>query len=104
MTLADVPNELLSGSVAAWMNLNAAPLLVHGDAEVFTGTATDESSAVFGADNQRVLYTRVTRDECGDADVQPADFGDGGGAGAGGAGGRRFTRRRACCNTTACWS
>ena len=53
-----MPNELLEGSVAAWMNLNAAPLLVQATLQ-FTGTATDESSAVFGATNQRVLYTRV---------------------------------------------
>jgi len=58
IAVADVPNELLSGSIAAWMNLNAAPLLVSATME-FTGTATDESSTVFDANNQRVLYTRV---------------------------------------------
>ncbi len=58
ITLSDVPNELLEGSVAAWMNLNAAPLLVSATLQ-YTGAATDESSAVFGATNQRVVYTRV---------------------------------------------
>jgi hypothetical protein len=58
VTLSNVPNELLSGSVASWMNLNAAPLLVSATLQ-YTGAATDESSAVFGATNQRVLYTRV---------------------------------------------
>ncbi len=59
ITLADVPNELLSGSVAAWMELHAAPLLVSATLR-YTGAATDESGAVFGAANRRVLYTRVT--------------------------------------------
>ena len=58
ISLADVPNELLEGSVAAWMNLNAAPLLVQATLQ-YTGAATDESSAVFDASNQRVVYTRV---------------------------------------------
>ena len=55
---ADVPNELLSGSVSMWMNLNAAPLLVSSTLQ-YTGTATNESSAVFDASNQHVVYTRV---------------------------------------------
>jgi hypothetical protein len=59
ITLSNVPNELLEGSVAAWMNLNAAPLLVSATLQ-YTGTATDESNAVFGSDTKRVLYTRVT--------------------------------------------
>jgi hypothetical protein len=59
ITLSNVPNELLSGSVAAWMNLNAAPLVVTATLK-YSGAATDESSAVFGSDNTRVLYTRVT--------------------------------------------
>lgn len=59
LTLADVPNELLSGSIAAWMNLNAAPVLVSATMQ-YTGTPTDESNAVFDSNNQRVLYTRVT--------------------------------------------
>ncbi len=58
ISLADVPNELLTGSIAAWMNLNAAPLLVSATIQ-FNGTATDESAAVFDANNQRVVYTRV---------------------------------------------
>ncbi len=58
ITVSDVPNELLSGSIASWMNLNAAPLLVTATMQ-YTGAATDESSTVFGATNQRVLYTRV---------------------------------------------
>jgi hypothetical protein len=59
LTPADLPNELLSGSIAAWMNLNAAPLLVSATMQ-YTGETTDEASAVFDANNQRVLYTRVT--------------------------------------------
>ena len=59
ITVADLPNELLSGSVASWMNLKAAPLLVSATMQ-YTGATTDESSAVFDANNQRILYTRVT--------------------------------------------
>jgi len=58
ITLSNVPNELLSGSIAAWMNLYAAPLLVTATLQ-YTGASTDESAAVWGAMNQRVLYTRV---------------------------------------------
>jgi hypothetical protein len=58
VTLADVQSELLSGSIAAWMNLKSAPVLVSATLK-FTGTATDESAAVFGTDNEKVLYTRV---------------------------------------------
>lgn len=58
IALSDVPNELLEGSVAAWMNLDAAPLLVSATLK-YIGADTDESSAVWGATNQRVLYTRV---------------------------------------------
>jgi hypothetical protein len=59
LTVSNVPNELQSGSVAAWMNLYAAPLLVSATLK-YSGTATAESSAVFDATNQRVVYTRVT--------------------------------------------
>ena len=59
ISLGDLPNELLSGSIASWMNLHAAPLLVTAKMQ-YTGATTDESSAVFDATNQRVLYTRVT--------------------------------------------
>jgi hypothetical protein len=58
ITLSNVPNELLSGSISAWMELNVAPLLVTATLQ-FTGTATTESSAVFDAMNQRIVYTRV---------------------------------------------
>jgi hypothetical protein len=58
ITVSDVPNELLSGSISAWMNLNAAPLLVTATLQ-YTGAVTDESSEVFDATNQRALYTRV---------------------------------------------
>jgi hypothetical protein len=58
VSAGDVPNELLEGSVSAWMNAKAAPLLVSATLE-FSGTATEESSEVFGATNQRVVYTRV---------------------------------------------
>lgn len=58
ITLSDLPNELLEGSVAAWMSLDAAPLLVQATLH-YTGATTDESSAVFDAANQRVVYTRV---------------------------------------------
>jgi hypothetical protein len=59
ITLSNVPNELLSGSIAAWMGLNAAPLLVSATLQ-YTGATTDEATEVFGATNQRALYTRVT--------------------------------------------
>jgi len=59
IALSNVPNELLEGSVAKWMGLNAAPLMVSATMQ-YTGATTDESSAVFDANNQRVLYTRVT--------------------------------------------
>jgi hypothetical protein len=59
LSVSDVPNELLSGSISAWMNLNSARLLVSATMQ-FTGAATDESNEVFGADNEKVLYTRVT--------------------------------------------
>jgi hypothetical protein len=39
--------------------LNAAPLLVSATLK-YTGATTNESSAVFDATNQRVVYTRVT--------------------------------------------
>jgi hypothetical protein len=58
LTVADVPNELLSGSVAAWMNLNAAPVLVQATLK-YSGADSDEASAVFDANNERVVYTRV---------------------------------------------
>jgi len=58
LELSDLPNELLEGSVAAWMDLQAAPLLVQATLQ-YTGAATDESSAVFDAAGQRVVYTRV---------------------------------------------
>jgi hypothetical protein len=58
LTVSDVPNELLSGSISAWMNLNAAPLLVTATMQ-YTGAATDESAEVFGTTNQRALYARV---------------------------------------------
>ena len=58
ITLSDVPNELLEGSVAPWMNLNAAPLQVTATLQ-YTGAATTESGAIFDALNQRVVYTRV---------------------------------------------
>jgi len=40
------------------MNLISAPLLVSATMQ-YTGAATDESSAVFDATNERVLYSRV---------------------------------------------
>ena len=58
ITLSNLPNELLEGSVASWMELNAAPLLVQATLQ-YTGTATDASTVVFGTTNQRVVYTRV---------------------------------------------
>jgi len=58
ITLANLPNELLEGSVAQWMDLAAAPLLVQATLQ-YTGAATDASSAVFDASNQRIVYTRV---------------------------------------------
>ena len=58
ITLADLPNELLEGSVAAWMELNAAPLLVQATLQ-YTGADTDESIEVWGTKKQRVLFTRL---------------------------------------------
>jgi hypothetical protein len=58
ITLSDLPNELLEGSVAAWMNLDAAPLLIQATLQ-YTGATTDESAVVFDSANQRVVYTRV---------------------------------------------
>ena len=58
LTVADVPNELLSGSVAAWMNLSAAPVLVQATLK-YSGASSDEASAVFDANNKRIVYTRV---------------------------------------------
>lgn len=58
ITLSDLPYELLEGSIAAWMNQKAAPLLVQATLK-FNGTATDESKQVFGSDGRRAVYTRV---------------------------------------------
>jgi hypothetical protein len=58
VTAADVPNELLTGTIAAWMNVQAAPLLVSATLK-YTGAATDASGAVFDAANERVVYTKV---------------------------------------------
>ena len=58
ISAGDVPNELLHGSVSAWMNCEAAPLLVSATLE-YSGAATDAVEQVFGATNQRVVYTRV---------------------------------------------
>jgi hypothetical protein len=58
VSLSNVPNELLEGSVASWMGLSAAPLMVSATLQ-YTGAATDESGQVWGSMNQRVLYTRV---------------------------------------------
>ena len=99
LTESEVPNELQSGSVASWMNLNAAPLTVTATMK-YTGTATDASSAVFDANNQRILYTRVTGTNAEtqtysrltsatDAEPVPEGFG----AGAFGCGGRPAVRR-----------
>jgi hypothetical protein len=58
VTLADLPNELQEGAISAWMNFLAAPLLVQATIQ-FNGTATSESTEVFGATNQRNVYTRL---------------------------------------------
>jgi len=58
ISVEDVPNELLHGSVSAWMNLNAAHLIIKATI-AYSGAATDESGEVFDANNQRVVYTRV---------------------------------------------
>jgi len=58
VTLSNLPNELLEGSVASWMNLLSAPLLVQATLQ-YTGVATDESTDVWGPTKQRVVYTRV---------------------------------------------
>jgi len=58
ITLSNLPNELLEGSVASWMNLFAAPLLVQATLQ-YTGADTDESVEVWGTSKQRNLYTRI---------------------------------------------
>ena len=58
VTLSELPNELLEGSVANWMNCSSAPLLVQATLQ-FIGTATDESQEVWGTAGTRNVYTRV---------------------------------------------
>ena len=58
IAVSQLPNELLQGSVAAWMNLQAAPLIVQATLQ-YTGATTDESTDVWGTTKQRVVYTRV---------------------------------------------
>jgi len=58
VTVSNVPNELLEGSVAAWMDVLSAPLRVQATLQ-YTGAETDESADVWGASKQRVLYARV---------------------------------------------
>lgn len=58
IALSNVPNELLEGSVATWMDVVAAPLLVNATLQ-YTGADTDASAEVWGATKQRALYTRV---------------------------------------------
>ena len=58
VTLSNLPNELLEGSVAAWMNLQAAPLRVQATLQ-YTGADTDESVEVWGPKKQRNIYTRI---------------------------------------------
>lgn len=58
ITLTDLPNELLEGSVASWMDCSSAPLLVRATLR-YIGAETDESNEVWGATKQRNLYTRI---------------------------------------------
>jgi hypothetical protein len=58
IVLSNVPNELLEGSVATWMNVLSAPLIVQGTLQ-YTGAETAEATDVWGTSKQRVLYTRV---------------------------------------------
>lgn len=58
VTAADLPNELLSGSISSWMNFQSAPLLVRATL-MYTGEDTDESKEVWGPAKQRQVYTRV---------------------------------------------
>ena len=53
-----LPNELLSGSISSWMNFLSAPLRVSATLH-YAGADTDESAEVWGANKQRVVYTRV---------------------------------------------
>ena len=57
-TPADLPNELLSGSISAWMNFLSAPLRVQATLQ-YSGAASDEATDVWGPMKQRVVYTRV---------------------------------------------
>ncbi len=58
VTMSNLPNELLEGSVAAWMNLYSAPLQVRVTLK-YTGADTVESAEVWGTTKQRNLYTRI---------------------------------------------
>jgi hypothetical protein len=58
VTVTQLPNELLEGSVASWMNVMSAPLRVQGTLQ-YTGAATTESADVWGPTGRRVVYTRV---------------------------------------------
>jgi hypothetical protein len=58
VTVADLPNELLSGSISSWMNFQSAPLLVQATLQ-YTGADTPESTEVWGPTKQRQVYTRV---------------------------------------------
>jgi hypothetical protein len=58
VSAADLPNELLSGSVSSWMNFQSAPLLVQATLQ-YTGTDTPEATEVWGPTKQRQVYTRV---------------------------------------------
>jgi hypothetical protein len=58
VSVADLPNELLSGSVSSWMNFQTAPLLVQATLQ-YTGADTTESTEVWGPTKQRQVYTRV---------------------------------------------
>jgi hypothetical protein len=58
VTLSNVPNELLAGSVTSWMDVVSAPLLVSATLQ-YNGTDTPESTDVWGTTKQRYVYTRV---------------------------------------------
>jgi hypothetical protein len=58
VSVSDLPNELLSGSISAWMNFLSAPLKVSATLQ-YTGAETSDSAEVWGPDKQRIVYTRV---------------------------------------------
>lgn len=58
ITTSELPNEVLEGSIAPWMNVHAAPLILHSTLQ-YSGPSTTESNDVWGAAGTRDLYARI---------------------------------------------